>query len=77
MVSVFLITSFLIAGLTIKICFYEGSGGHTEDKTFYSEDDFHEFLSRRGWNCLREFNGYRNVDSIDGLCPGAIYRGSN
>ncbi|KAL0372310.1 UNVERIFIED_CONTAM: Trihelix transcription factor GT-4 [Sesamum calycinum] len=67
-------------GLTIKVCFYEESDPlpvHTEDKTFYTEDDFREFLSRRGWTCLREYNGYRNFDSMDELCPGAIYRGSN
>lgn len=64
-------------GLTIKICFYGESEHlpvHTEDKTFYSDDDFHEFLSRRGWTCLRD-NGFRIVDTLDDLCPGAIYRG--
>ncbi|KAL0421510.1 UNVERIFIED_CONTAM: Trihelix transcription factor GT-4 [Sesamum latifolium] len=67
-------------GLTIKVCFYEESEHlpvHTEDKTFYTEDDFRDFLSRRGWTCLREYNGYRNIDSMDELCPGAIYRGVN
>ncbi|XP_057811101.1 trihelix transcription factor GT-4-like [Salvia miltiorrhiza] len=67
-------------GLTIKVCFYEESGPmpvHTEDKTFYTEDDFRDFLSRRGWIGLREYNGYRNVDSMDELLPGAIYRGAN
>lgn len=69
----------LIAGLTIKVCFYDEPGPmpvHTEDKTFYTEDDFRDFLRRRGWTCLREYNGYRNVDSMDELLPGAIYRGS-
>ncbi|KAK4429723.1 Trihelix transcription factor GT-1 [Sesamum alatum] len=67
-------------GLTIKVCFYEESEHlpvHTEAKTFYTEDDFRDFLSRRGWTCLREYNGYRNIDSMDELCPGAIYRGVN
>ncbi|KAG8365958.1 hypothetical protein BUALT_Bualt17G0026100 [Buddleja alternifolia] len=67
-------------GLAIKVCCYEDSEHlpvHTEDKTFYTEDDFREFLSRRGWTCLREYNEYRNIDSIDELCPGAIYRGVN
>ncbi|KAF3644348.1 Trihelix transcription factor GT-1 [Capsicum annuum] len=67
-------------GLTIKICMYDEADHlpvHTEDKTFYSEDDFQNFLSRRGWTCLREYNGYRNVDSMDELCPGAVYRGAN
>ncbi|KAK4423918.1 Trihelix transcription factor GT-1 [Sesamum alatum] len=67
-------------GLTVKVCFYEEADPlpvHTEDKTFYTEDDFREFLSRRGWTCLREYNGFRNIDSMDELCPGAIYRGAN
>ncbi|KAG8383268.1 hypothetical protein BUALT_Bualt05G0166700 [Buddleja alternifolia] len=67
-------------GLTVKIYFYEEVDPlpvHTEDKTFYTEDDFREFLSRRGWTCLREYNGYRNVDTMDELCPGALYRGVN
>ncbi|XP_060188340.1 trihelix transcription factor GT-4-like [Lycium barbarum] len=67
-------------GLTIKICMYDDADHlpvHTEDKTFYSEDDFSDFLSRRHWTCLREYNGFRNVDSMDELCPGAVYRGVN
>ncbi|CAA3026326.1 trihelix transcription factor GT-4-like isoform X2 [Olea europaea var. sylvestris] len=67
-------------GLTIKLYLYEESDHlpvHAEDKTFYSEDDFRDFLSRRGWTCLREFNGYRNIDSMDELCPGSVYRGIN
>ncbi|XP_047318260.1 trihelix transcription factor GT-4-like [Impatiens glandulifera] len=47
----------------------------TEDKTFYTEDDFCGFLSRRGWTCLREFNGFKDIDNIDDLCHGAMYRG--
>ncbi|KAK6116576.1 hypothetical protein DH2020_049682 [Rehmannia glutinosa] len=65
-------------GLTIKVCIYEETDPlpvHTVDKTFYTEDDFRDFLSRRGWTCLREYNGFRNIDSMDELCPGAIYRG--
>ncbi|XP_022887626.1 trihelix transcription factor GT-4-like isoform X2 [Olea europaea var. sylvestris] len=67
-------------GLTIKLCLYEESDHlpvHAEDKTFYSEDDFRDFLSRRGWTCLREYSGYRNIDSMDELCPGSVYRGVN
>ncbi|KAK2987179.1 hypothetical protein RJ640_030771 [Escallonia rubra] len=67
-------------GLTIKVCLYEEPDHipvHTEDKTFYTQDDFRDFLSRRGWTCLREYNGYRNIDSMDELCPGGIYRGVN
>lgn len=70
----------LIAGLTIKVYYFEEPEHlpvHTEDKTFYTEDDFRDFLSRRGWTCLREYNGFRNIDSLDELCPGAIYRGVN
>ncbi|CAL5398513.1 unnamed protein product [Camellia sinensis] len=71
-------TLHLDEGLTIKVCLYEESEHmpvHTEDKTFYTEDDFRDFLSRRGWTFLREYTGYRNIDSMDDLCPGAIYRG--
>jgi hypothetical protein len=48
---------------------------HTEEKIFYTEDDYCEFLSRRGWTCLREFDGYRSIDSMDDLRHDAIYRG--
>uniref|UniRef100_A0A5B7BVB2 Putative trihelix transcription factor GT-1 isoform X2 n=1 Tax=Davidia involucrata TaxID=16924 RepID=A0A5B7BVB2_DAVIN len=71
-------TLHLDEGLTIKVCLYDESESlpvHTEDKTLYTEDDFRDFLSRRGWTCLREYNGYRNIDSINELCPGAVYRG--
>ncbi|KAL3644457.1 Trihelix transcription factor GT-4 [Castilleja foliolosa] len=67
-------------GLTIKVCIYEETDPmpvRTVDKTFYSDDDFRDFLSRRGWTSLREYNGFRNIDSMDELCPGAIYRGVN
>ena len=46
-----------------------------EDKTFYTEEDFRDFLARRGWTLLREYGGYMNVESLDDLCPGAIYQG--
>lgn len=65
-------------GLTIEVCMSEESDDlpvQTEDKTFYSEDDFYDFLSRRGWTRLRENNGYRNIDRMDELFPGAVYRG--
>ncbi|KAL4570128.1 hypothetical protein LXL04_025779 [Taraxacum kok-saghyz] len=65
-------------GLMIKVCLFEEPDHvpvHTEDKIFYTEDDFRDFLSRRGWICLREYNGYRNVDVMDELCHGGIYRG--
>ncbi|CAH9077678.1 unnamed protein product [Cuscuta epithymum] len=63
-------------GLSVKICMYEEAEDvafSTEEKTFYNEEDFRDFLSRRGWRCLRD--SYRNIDSMDELCPGAIYRG--
>ncbi|KAJ0428087.1 hypothetical protein HanRHA438_Chr17g0798231 [Helianthus annuus] len=34
-------------GLMIKVCFFE-EAVHTEDKIFYTEDDFRDFFSRRG-----------------------------
>ncbi|XP_057776883.1 trihelix transcription factor GT-4-like isoform X3 [Salvia miltiorrhiza] len=67
-------------GLTIKVCLFDGPehlAVHSEEKTFYTEGDFHQFLSRRCWTCLREYDGYRNIDSLDELCPGALYRGVN
>lgn len=49
-----------------------------EDKIFYTEDDFRDFLSRRGWTSLRELNvAYRNIENLDDLRPGAIYRGGS
>lgn len=68
----------LYPGLAIKVCLYDESDHipvHTEDKTFYTEDDYHNFLGRRGWACLREFDGYRNIENMDDLRPGAMYRG--
>uniref|UniRef100_A0A2P2L213 GT-1/4-like C-terminal domain-containing protein n=1 Tax=Rhizophora mucronata TaxID=61149 RepID=A0A2P2L213_RHIMU len=67
-------------GLAIKVYLYGESNHipvHTEEKIFYTEDDFHDFLSRRGWTCLREFDGYRDIYSMDDLQPDAIYRGVN
>ncbi|KAG2701839.1 hypothetical protein I3760_06G062400 [Carya illinoinensis] len=71
-------TLHLDEGLAIKVCLYDESDHipvHTEEKIFYSEDDYHNFLSHRGWSSLREFDGYRNIDNMDDLRPGAIYRG--
>lgn len=65
-------------GIMIKVCHYDESDHisvHTEDKSFYTEDDFHNFLTRRGWTCLRELNGYGNVYFLDELRSGAVYRG--
>ncbi|RLN38933.1 trihelix transcription factor [Panicum miliaceum] len=61
-------------GVTIKLC--NANRMQTpEDKTFYTEEDFRDFLTRRGWTLLREYGGYRNVESLDDLRPGAIYQG--
>ncbi|MQM09154.1 hypothetical protein Taro_042021 [Colocasia esculenta] len=71
-------TLHLDEGLTIKICVYDESGQlqvHAEDKTLYTEEDFHEFLTRRGWTALREIGGFRAVESLDELRPGAMYQG--
>ncbi|KAM0873203.1 hypothetical protein ACQ4PT_038239 [Festuca glaucescens] len=65
-------------GITIKICTFEDAERmtvRTEDKTFYTEDDFRDFLSRRGWTLLREYSGYRVADTLDDLRPGVIYQG--
>lgn len=77
-------TLHLDEGMTIKLCHYEESDhipfpsqtlSHPEERTFYTEDDFREFMHRRGWSCLRELNGYRNIDNLDDLRPDALYRG--
>lgn len=71
-------TLHLDEGLAVKVCLYDEADNitvHTEDKVFFTEDDYHEFLTRRGWTCLREFDGYRNIENMDDLRPGAIYRG--
>ncbi|VAH33534.1 unnamed protein product [Triticum turgidum subsp. durum] len=65
-------------GITIKLCTFEDADRmtvRTEDKTFYTEDDFRDFLSRRGWTLLREYSGYRVADTLDDLRPGVIYQG--
>ncbi|KAL6350363.1 hypothetical protein AAG906_004313 [Vitis piasezkii] len=65
-------------GIGIKVCHYDESEHipvHTEEKTFYTEEDFRDFLTRRGWSSLRELNGYRNIDNMDDLRPDSLYRG--
>ncbi|KAJ7945507.1 trihelix transcription factor GT-1 [Quillaja saponaria] len=65
-------------GMAIKVCLYDESDNipvHTEEKIFYTEDDYRDFLTRRGWTCLREIDGYRNIDNMDDLRPVAMYRG--
>ncbi|KAF5746498.1 trihelix transcription factor GT-1 isoform X2 [Tripterygium wilfordii] len=70
-------TLHLDEGLAIKVCLYDETviPVHTEERIFYTEDDYRDFLTRRGWLCLREFDGYRNIDNMDDLRPGAVYRG--
>ncbi|XP_077228737.1 trihelix transcription factor GT-1-like isoform X2 [Tasmannia lanceolata] len=64
-------------GLTIKFCLYDESNAipRTEEKTLYTEDDFRDFLTRRGWTGLRELSGFRCVDTLDDLQPGHVYQG--
>lgn len=77
-------TLHLDQGTTIKLCHYEESDhipypsqtiSHTEEWTFYSHDEFRDFLHHRGWSCLRELNGYRNIANVDELRPDVLYRG--
>lgn len=67
----------LHSGLAIKVCLYDESDilVDTEDKIFYTEDDYREYLARRGYTGLRDIDGYRNIDNMDDLRPNAIYRG--
>lgn len=63
-------------GITIKICVYdEAERVRTEENTLYTEGDFRDFLSRRGWSVLRELSGFRSVDTLEELRPGAMYQG--
>ncbi|XP_059644137.1 trihelix transcription factor GT-1-like [Cornus florida] len=65
-------------GISIKVCLYDEPDHmavHAEDKTFYTEEDFRDFLSRHGLIGLREIKGYRCFDNLDDLRPSAIYQG--
>ncbi|CAH8388652.1 unnamed protein product [Eruca vesicaria subsp. sativa] len=73
-------------GISVRVCHYDESDPlpvHQEEKVFYTEEDYRDFLGRRGWTCLREFDGgfrniesmVRNVESMDDLQPGVLYRG--
>lgn len=71
-------TLHLDEGLTIKFCLYDESDRITlrsEEKTLYTEDDFREFLTRRGLTGLRELSGYRGIDTMDDLRSGGMYQG--
>jgi hypothetical protein len=69
---------FFKTGITIKVCSFDETNRmqvQTEERTFYIEEGFRGFLSRRGWIGMREFSGFRCVDTLDDLCPGAMYQG--
>ncbi|KAE8690825.1 Trihelix transcription factor GT-1 [Hibiscus syriacus] len=71
-------TLHLDEGLAVKVCLYDESDHipvHTEEKTFYTEDDYREYLVRRSFTSLREIDGYRNIDNMDDLQTNTIYRG--
>jgi hypothetical protein len=80
-IRIVIIDSFWIVllGMTIKICTFEDAEYmtvRTEDKTFYTEENFRDSLSRRGWTLLRECWWLQNCwygDTLDDLRPGAIY----
>ncbi|MCO5607885.1 hypothetical protein L7F22_062087 [Adiantum nelumboides] len=65
-------------GVTVKICFHEKEGDHllepAEEKTFYTEAGFNEFLRRRQWPGLREVGSFRDVDTFDELRSLSIYQ---
>lgn len=66
------------AGLTIKLCLYEEAGElqvSTVEKTLYTDDDLRDLLGRRGWAGLRELGGFRTINNLDELQPGAVYEG--
>ncbi|KAL5581306.1 hypothetical protein UlMin_013748 [Ulmus minor] len=73
-------TLHLDEGTTIKLCFCDESDREvvrTEEITLYTEDDFRDFLTRRGLTGLRELsgNGFRRIDTFDDLQSGAVCEG--
>ncbi|KAL0921378.1 hypothetical protein M5K25_008442 [Dendrobium thyrsiflorum] len=71
-------TIHLDVGVTVKFCVYDDSDRlslRTEEKTLYTQEDFHEFLTRHCWTSLREINSLRTADTLDDLQPGAVYQG--
>uniref|UniRef100_A0A7N0T4X6 Myb-like domain-containing protein n=1 Tax=Kalanchoe fedtschenkoi TaxID=63787 RepID=A0A7N0T4X6_KALFE len=68
-------TLHLDEGISIKVCLFDDAGRITEEKTLYTEDDFREYLQRRGLTGLRELNGYRSIDTLDDLGTGEVYHG--
>ncbi|KAK9113510.1 hypothetical protein Syun_020307 [Stephania yunnanensis] len=68
-------TLHLDEGITIKLCIFDESDRihvQTEEKTFYTEENFRDLLAHRGWTGLRELSGFRSVDSLNDIRPGAI-----
>nr|AAA66473.1 GT-1 [Arabidopsis thaliana] len=64
-------------GLAIRVCHYDESNQlpvHSEEKIFYTEEDYREFLALQGWSSL-QVDGFRNIENMDDLQPGAVYRG--
>uniref|UniRef100_A0A7N0U8H3 Myb-like domain-containing protein n=1 Tax=Kalanchoe fedtschenkoi TaxID=63787 RepID=A0A7N0U8H3_KALFE len=72
-------TLYLDEGMTVKICLYGGADRiiiRTEEKTFYTDEHFREYLARRGLSGLSELNnGFRSIDTLDDLRPGGAYQG--
>ncbi len=67
----------LSPGLLVKVCLYDESGiptGSTENRTLYSDEDFSNFLMRRGWQGFREMGTFRDIYSIEDMHPGAVYQ---
>lgn len=62
-------------GVTVKVCTYVDNAVSADDKTFYTGEDFCNFLSRNNWISLRELNGFRSVVTLDDLRQGAMYQG--
>ena len=61
------------------MCLHDESGhlmDATEQKTFYTDDEFYEFLRRRRWIALRDVEGFRDIDSLDDLHPMHVYQRS-
>eukprot|EP00250_Pteridium_aquilinum_P005880 c15904_g1_i2 orf=242-850(+) len=66
-------------GITVKIYSQEKDNDHLlepagEEKTFYTEAGFDEFLKRRQWAGLREVGSYKDVDTFDELRPMSMYQ---
>ncbi|CAM6007442.1 unnamed protein product [Sphagnum balticum] len=62
---------------SLKVCLYDESGiptGSTENRTLYSDEDFSNFLMRRGWQGFREMGTFRDIYSIEDMHPGAVYQ---